>query len=86
MLFGTIEPDAPRTALRSSYDLVTTVTTTPRQRTRTRLKSVVQAPIVVPFTIGPGETKPVTIRLAVADDGKPQAFVHQWTVRRTDGA
>jgi uncharacterized protein (TIGR02186 family) len=37
VLFGTIEPDTARTALRSSYDLVVTVTG-PRQTFRTRRK------------------------------------------------
>ncbi len=37
VLFGTIEPDAGRTALRPSYDLVVTVTG-PRQTLRTRRK------------------------------------------------
>lgn len=37
VLFGTIEPDAPRTALRQAYDLVVTVTG-PRQTLRTRRK------------------------------------------------
>lgn len=37
VLFGTIEPDAPRTALRSNYDLVTTVTG-PNVTLRTRRK------------------------------------------------
>ncbi|HEX5096825.1 MAG TPA: hypothetical protein VFX21_12450 [Acidimicrobiia bacterium] len=67
-------------------DLVTTIATKPVQRTTTRLRQVVQAPIVVPFTVGPDDAQPVKVRLAVAGDGKPQAFVHQWTVRRTDGA
>ena len=38
VLFGTIEPDRPRTALRNSYDLVVTVTG-PRQTLRTRRKA-----------------------------------------------
>ena len=37
VLFGTIEPDRPRTALRNAYDLVVTVTG-PRQTLRTRRK------------------------------------------------
>ena len=37
VLFGTVEPDRPRTALRESYDLVVTVTG-PRQTLRTRRK------------------------------------------------
>jgi uncharacterized protein (TIGR02186 family) len=37
VLFGAIEPDRPRTALRSAYDLVVTVTG-PRQTMRTRRK------------------------------------------------
>ncbi len=37
VLFGTIEPDRPQTALRSAYDLVVTVTG-PRQTLRTRRK------------------------------------------------
>lgn len=37
VLFGTVEPDRPRSALRSSYDLVVTVTG-PRQTQRTRRK------------------------------------------------
>ena len=37
VLFGTIEPDKPRTALRSTYDLVVTVSG-PRQTLRTRRK------------------------------------------------
>jgi uncharacterized protein (TIGR02186 family) len=37
VLFGTIEPDKPRAALRSAYDLVVTVTG-PRQTLRTRRK------------------------------------------------
>ncbi len=37
VLFGTIEPDRPRAALRSDYDLVVTVTG-PRQSLRTRRK------------------------------------------------
>ena len=37
VLFGTIEPDAGKAALRSSYDLVVTVTG-PRQTLRTRRK------------------------------------------------
>ena len=37
VLFGTIEPDQPRTALRPSYNLVVTVTG-PRETLRTRRK------------------------------------------------
>lgn len=37
VLFGTVEPDRPRTALRSAYDLVITVSG-PRQTLRTRRK------------------------------------------------
>ena len=37
VLFGTVEPDKPRTALRSDYDLVVTVSG-PRQTLRTRRK------------------------------------------------
>ncbi len=37
VLFGTIEPDKPRTALRSAYDLIVTVSG-PRQTLRTRRK------------------------------------------------
>ena len=42
--------------------------------------------LVVIFTVGPDDAQPVTLRLAVAGDDDPQAFVHQWTVRRTAGA
>ncbi len=38
VLFGTIEPDTPRSALRANYDLVVTVTG-PRQTLRTRRKA-----------------------------------------------
>ena len=67
-------------------DLVVTITTKPRQRTKIRLGRVAEAPIVVPFTVGPDDAQRVKVRFAVAGDGKPQAFVHQWTVRRTSGA
>jgi hypothetical protein len=87
----TLDPGSYRLAVEAfspqrGRDLVVTVATKPRQRENIRLRPVVQAPIVVPFTVGPNDAQPVLVRLAVAGDGAAQAFVHQWTVQRTSGA
>jgi len=78
VLFGTIEPDTARTALRSAYDLVVTVTG-PRQTLRTRRK---QRVLGIWVNVDSREFVRVPSYLAILSNRPVAQIANQDTVRR----
>jgi uncharacterized protein (TIGR02186 family) len=78
VLFGTVEPDTPRSTLRSSYDLVVTVTG-PRQTLRTRHKERV---LGIWVNVDSREFVRVPSYLAVLSNRPVAEIADQETLRR----
>jgi uncharacterized protein (TIGR02186 family) len=78
VLFGTIEPDAGKTALRSSYNLVVTVTG-PRQTLRTRRKARV---LGIWVNVDSREFERVPSYLSVLSNRPVAEIANQDTLRR----